>query len=335
MKSLTTAEGKVIATLLAAIGGNESTQVRASGVPRSTYQAIRRRAFMSGWLYERFVPTPEAVGAAGISIEVAQPFAERWADLVREWRRHPDTVVLQASPESLLRVSYYRDQAGEPSDSRKAGYEASRRRSWAVCSSAPNSSIPIYFDFEAAWSTQIGKSATVSYPLGLPKSPSSSELPAWTDIAKLIARPFMVDQSGASIIHASRAYLGRRERKILELGWVAHRVFPSLSDVPPSRGGRAEQFVFLTGGLLPGKALTELLGRLAAAKRITPFLAASGSGRVILGMLAPNPAGGPGAGPSTVALMEEYLEEIEIVRESIDSFLPVVDHRYDRLINRP
>ncbi|MCI4356212.1 MAG: hypothetical protein L3K18_03575 [Thermoplasmata archaeon] len=269
-----------------------------------------------------------------MSIELVQPFAERWANLVRVWRRDPDTVVLQASPETLLRVTYLRDSKVSPADLAQSRAGMSNRRWWEVRSSSDAPNIPIYFDFEAAWSRRIQQPTTVSYPMGLPKSPVGVGRPPQRDIDELVSKPFAVEPDEGSVLRARHLYLARRQRKILELGWVAHRVLPSLPDLPPYRGGRAERFVFLTGSLLAGKSLSELLGRLAHARQITPFLAASGGGRVLLGMLAPSPVRLATAGASAVELVAESLKEIEVVRESVDTFLPVIDHRYDRLTDR-
>ena len=332
MRSLSAAGGRVIATLLAEVPGDESDRIRVSGVPRTTYQAIRRRAFLSGWLYERYVPSPKAVGASGVSISLAQPFSERWAGVVRSWRATPETVVLFASAETLLRVSYDYQPAGGGRGGAPQPDDDWFRRSWTIRVPGVGSSVPVFFDFEGAWARRVGSRTTVSYPQGLPESIPTTAGPNRLELADLLLRPFSTLGSDSPIVRLSGVYLARRQRRLLERGFAAHRVFPSLSDLPPYRGGRAERVVFLSGLLRDGETLERLRGRLDAGRPVAPFLAAEGGGRVLFGMLAPSPAREPSAAPPLLRVFEEALREIEIVREPVDTLFPVVDHRYDRLV---
>jgi len=62
VRGLTDAEARVIAVLLAARPDRERERLRLVTVPRSTYHAIRRRAYDEGWLRDRYVPHPVAFG---------------------------------------------------------------------------------------------------------------------------------------------------------------------------------------------------------------------------------------------------------------------------------
>jgi hypothetical protein len=336
MKSLSAAEARVIAALLAASPGDEATRARRSGVPRTTYQTIRRRALVEGWVQERYVPVPAAVGASRVVFRVAQPFAERRAEVVRRRREQTGVVVLWASPETVLSVSF--EGRAEPSPNSVASPtgdplpDAWLRRSWTISASPGPADLPVYFDYEGAWSRRIGLEAPVSYPQGLPSGPATGPKPTAARLQSLLSFPFQAEPSAGIALRFSVSHLSRSERQILSQGWVAHRVFPALAEIPSYCRGRDERAVLVTANLTAGGSMSRLLSSLYQARRIAPFLAVAAEGRALLAMLSPAPSQGSDAGTPVLGLFEKELRDIEILREPLDTFFPVVDHRYDRLV---
>jgi hypothetical protein len=336
MKSLSAAEARVIAALLAASPGDEATRARQSGVPRTTYQTIRRRALVEGWVQERYVPAPAAVGASRVVFRLAQPFAERRAEVVRRWREQPGVVVLWASPETLLSVSF--EGGAEPGPDAGAGPtetplpDAWFRRSWTIAATPGPAELRVYFDFEGAWSRRIGLEAPVSYPQGLPGGHPTGPKPPQAQLQSLLSFPFQAVPSAGIALRFSPSHLSRGERQILSQGWAAHRVFPALAEIPSYLGARDERVVLVMASLNPGGSMSRLLSSLYLTRRIAPFLAVAADGRALIAMLAPAPGPRSETGPSVLGLFEQELRDIETLREPLDTFFPVVDHRYDRLL---
>src|SRR5271170_3729895 len=106
MKHLTRREAEVIRSLLAAQPGTEVERIRASGLARSTYQSVRRRALEFGWLVERFVPSPALLGAGSVEVSLERPFAEEWGSTALSRERNPSTVYLSLSAQSVLVVEF-------------------------------------------------------------------------------------------------------------------------------------------------------------------------------------------------------------------------------------
>jgi hypothetical protein len=335
MKSLSSAEARVIAALLASSPGDEATRARRSGIPRTTYQTIRRRALVEGWVQERYIPSPAAVGASSVVFRLAQPFAERRAEVVRRWREQPGVVVLWASPETTLSVSFEgRDGPNaSTSPSEPAIPDAWFRRSWTISASPGSAELPVYFDFEGAWSRRIGLKAPVSYPQGLPGGHPTGPKPPLEHLRSLLSFPFQAAPAAGIALRFSPSHLSRRERQIISRGWVAHRVFPALAEIPSYHGARDERAVLVTASLTTGGSMSRVLRSLYQTRRIAPFLAVAAEGRALLAMLAPAPGPRSETGPSVLELFEKELRDIEILREPLDTLFPVVDHRYDRLVS--
>jgi hypothetical protein len=333
---MTAAEAQVIASLLASLDGDERFREQSAGVPRTTYQTVRRRIFDGGWLEDRYVPSAAAVGARSITIRLSQPFAEHHANLVRERRSAFGSVLVWSSPESVFSVSF--DQAGGPND-RVLGSEVRDpipakwlRRTWSITCTPDAVGIPVYFDYEGSWSRRIGRKGSISYPQSIPVSSTQKLSASPSDLATLLARPFSTSGSRPGSLLFSMNYLSRRQRRLIQNEWVKHRVFPVLSEFPPFKGSRDERVVFLTGLLKPGASLLNLRTQLKEQASVTPFLAAQASSRVIMGLLSPAPQVDREKSRSTTDIFQESLREIETVREPLETLLPAVNHRYDRLL---
>jgi len=321
----------VIRVLLADLPGPERHTVREAGVPRTTYQTIRHRAFANGWLKERYIPDPALFGARRIRFIVAQPYAERWNDSVRALRSLEGLVVLWASPETLFGVVLERSSS--------QGWDGLRscesfRHSWTVAPSVPGEGLVAYFDYEGVWSRWTLESEPIAYPRQLPSAKPPAQTISredWIALRGLLVRPFSADPSRSGFTIFSPARLSRHERRLLAEGRISHRVLPDLSEIPPVRGYRPERLAFVVGELRTGWNPRELFGNLIQHARIAPFLYAYDEERVLLSALSPAPARIVEGRASIIATLQEYLQKIEVVREPIDSLFPVIDHRYDKL----
>jgi hypothetical protein len=103
--------------------------------------------------------------------------------------------------------------------------------------------------------------------------------------------------------------------------------------MPPYQGGREERVVFVTGLLRPGRTLGELQSELYLKCSVAPFLSVQGGGRVLVATLSPTPAPLAPRTHSVLGRFQDALHDIEVIREPIDTFFPVLDHRYERLVD--
>jgi hypothetical protein len=331
MRSLTEAEARVIRGLLADLPGPERLQVREAGVPRTTYQVVRHRVFTNGWLKERYIPHPFLLGTKRIRFILAQPYAERWNDSVRALRSMEDIVVMWASPETLFGVVFERSPSRDWDGLRSP---QSFRRYWTVAPGVQGDGLLAYFDYEGVWSRWTLGSEPIAYPRSLPNSAPAVHAAShedWAALRALVVRPFDSGLIRAGFMTFSPARLSNHERRLLADGRVSHRVLPDFSDIPPVRGYRPERLVFVTGEIQPGKNPRTLFGNLVQHARVAPFLYVYDDDRVLLSALSPAPVCIANERASVIAVLQEHLQKIEVVREPIDSLFPVIDHRYDRL----
>ncbi len=319
-------------TLLSDLPGPERHRVQESGVPRTTYQTIRHRAFINGWLKERYLPDPALLGVDRIRFIVAQPYAERWNNSIRALRSQEGLVVLWASPETLFGVVFEQSSQRSPDVLRSP---ESLRRYWTVVSSTRGDGPLAYFDYEGIWSRWTMDSDPIVYPRPLPRAKSpvlATSREDWVAVRDLLARPFGSGSSQPGTVTFRSTHLSRRERRLLADGRISYRVLPNLSEIPPVRGYRPEHLAFIVGDLQPGQNPRELFGNLVQRAHVAPILYAYDDHRVLLMALSPAPARIAKGRTSVVAVLQKHLQKIEVVREMIDSLYPLVDHRYDRLV---
>jgi hypothetical protein len=335
MRSLTAAEIRVIDALLADSASTESERARQAGVPPTTFKTVRRRIFSEGWLYERYLPDPSSLGLGALSVTVAQPFVERYRELVEEFRQLPGTVVLLASPETLVSVTLHRSGAAPtgPVRDRTSAF----RRIWTVHAELADGGAPVYFDFSGAWSARTSAHRDHGYPrpFGRPSGSgarsrrdlSGAEL---VDLLALLRRGPLSEGVSTSLRY-SPVHLPRRQRRLLRRGVATHRVLLNLAEVPAIDGHRDEQVVFVTGRWRARSARPGFSSALLDDVGVSPFLVVHDEARVLVALLSPSPARFTPKG-SLGQTLEQSLNEIEILREPIPTLYPLLDHRYDRLL---
>ncbi len=348
MRPLTDAEARVIATLLAARPDRERERLRQTGIPRSTYYTVRRRAYSEGWLHDRYVPDPSRLGFPYATFLVARPFLDRYADFLNTRPTGPLTeVVLWASPQISLAVFLHK--APDAGAQEVARWERERLLASSLHVTVPLTapSVPVYFDFEGLWDHLAGLDGTSSYPHGLggarPEGTEGTDSHApltphtrWA-FGHLLARPIEAAGRGEDGHMLGAFGLPHSERRLFLNGWVTHRVFLEPSRLPPYMGRAADRVHFISGTPRPGARPERLFEALTANCRVFPFLYVVGENRWLFGALGgSSPEAGPGTGApgrrSVLSTLREALEAIEIVHDASASFSMAVDHRYDLLV---
>ncbi len=343
MRSLTEAEAAVIATLLAARPEHERERLRQLGIPRSTYYAVRRRAYLDGWLKDRYVPDPAYLGRPYATFVIARPFAEHVQDLARPLPKIGTPTILWASPQLAFAVLFH----AEPSE---AGRLVERWRQQQLIASEVSisadvrgPSIPVFFDFEGAWDHMARLSGTIAYPHGLGGRTAVDEEPAplsphtlWA-LSNLLSRPFR-PQAGSEDGHQTGVFgLPFSERRLLTRGWVSYRVLLDPSRVPAYPGRAGDRVFLIVGSPRAGARPETLFARLTRECRVFPFLYIVGSDRWLIGALGgePTPAGAEDdrrERAPVLPTLTEMIEGIQIFQEPLSTLTLFSDHRYDRLL---
>lgn len=345
MRALTDSEARVIAVLLAARPDRERERLRQVEIPRSTYHAVRRRAYEEGWLRDRYIPHPVPLGRPYVTFLLARPYADRLTEFTREVTADDGNVVLWLGAQLAVGVFFHR----KPTDGPRVGARIEKDRSAAppltITVSVDGPSVPVYFDFEGLWCHLAGLEGTLAYPHGLGGSAGATAEEEATDptplsshqqwaIGELLRRPFAAAEQGRGGHLVGPFGLPFSQRRMLAKGWITHRALLEPARLPPYQGRSADQVVLLSGTPKPGARPEELFSTLTRDCRVFPFLFVVGADRWLLGALG---GGGPSTGPdperrAVLPTLRAALEGIEILQESATNFTSPVDHRYERLL---
>ena len=348
MRTLTEAEARVVGSLLASNLVSERERLRRAEVPRSTYHAARRRAYAEGWLRDRYVPNPVEFGWPFVSISLVRPFADHLPSFLDVGSSDPSTVFLEYTPQLALTVGLHPDRASAEQAARRAGASGDAGWSYPLVADLRGPGVPVYFDFEGSFA-HLGEGAgPEGYPQGLGGSSRSSDRPEpelrarrslWGAL-ELAHRPFGVGGDGRPPHLIGPLGLPWGQQKLLNQGWMRHRVLLDPAKLPPIRGRRAEQQVFVTGTLRPDHRAEELFRALTQEARVFPFFFVTADRGILIGAIGRNPSSSvplapPAERPSVMGILRERVEGIEILQDPVEVFQLAVDHRYDRLFPRP
>jgi len=314
-------------------------------VPRSTYHAVRRRAYEEGWLRDRYIPHPVPLSLPWVTFLVARPFADRVDEFGRSIAEDPGNVVLWSGPQTALAVIFHADpkQAKRLLERIASGRLAAPP--WSVTVRVDGPTVPVYFDFEGLWCHLAALEGTLAYPHGLGGSlggpeedddsaPTLSAHQRWA-VGELLRRPFVATDQGRGGHLVGPFGLPFSQRKMLAKGWVTHRTLLDPARVPDHRGKAVDQVVFISGTPKTGARPESLFATLTRECRVFPFLFVVGAERWLLSALGganPSPDAAPGPRRPVLPTLREYLEGIEILQEAARGFVAQVDHRYDRLL---
>lgn len=345
-RTLTESEARVIAVLLAARPDRERERLRTIAVPRSTYHAVRRRAYEEGWLRDRYVPHPVAIGRPFVTFAVLRPFADRFEEVARTVADDPGTVVLWTGAQVALVGSMHARATDAARLLAKVTPALATTPPAAVTVRTDGPTVPVFFDFEGLWCNVVGLPGTIAYPHGLggtadgltgeegTQAPLSSH--QWWAVGELLRRPFVATEHGKGGHLVGPLGLPFSQRRLLQRGWVVHRTFLDPARLPPYQGRAADQVALITGTPRAGARPELLFARLSRESRVFPFLFAVGRDRWLLGAMggsAPLPDALRAVRRPVLPTLREYLEGIEIIQEPATGFRLLVDHRYERLLS--
>lgn len=332
MKELTRSEAIVLRSLLACEDVRESERARRTGLPSRTVEEVRRRCYGEGWVFDRYVPNPVSLRTPLVSFAFARPYADKVLEVTRTFEELDGGVLLWKWPDTLFSVSW--SSAPEELARQESLIAPSSNLTFNLTVDTRKAQVPVYFDFEGSWSRLTGQSGATSYPHSLPGELGPAVVLGGQErmgVTELIRRPFEGPTPGP--LRVSAYFLPRSQQRLLRDGKVQRRTFLDPSAVPPYEGRSVEQIAFTHGSLKPGRSVDGLFGRLAAI-HVTPFLLVSDGTHVLLGAVSPAPSPRPtdGPRPAVLANMEDFLQEIEIVRNRASDLRVIANHRYDRLI---
>jgi hypothetical protein len=345
VRALTESEARVIAVLLAARPDRERERLQQVGIPRSTYHAVRRRAYEEGWLRDRYIPNPVPLGRPFVTFLIARPYADRFPDFSKLVTSTEGNVVLWNGAQLAVAVFFHRAAKDGAKLADKIEKEKLAAAPIVTVVPADAPSIPVYFDFEGLWSHLAGLDGTLAYPHGLggpsddPGEESEAARPVLTPhqtwaLGELLRRPFAAAEQGRGGHLVGPFGLPFSQRRMLAKGWITHRTLLEPARLPPFQGRTADQVVLITGTPKGDARPEQLFATLTRDCRVYPFLFVVGSDRWILGALG---GAGPSAGSSgerrpVLPTLRECLEGIEILQEPASGFSSPVDHRYESLL---
>jgi hypothetical protein len=340
VRALTESEARVIAVLLAARPDRERERLRQVKIPRSTYHAVRRRAYEEAWLRDRYIPHPVPLGRPFVTFVLARPFADRFEEFANFATTDPGNVGLWTGTQVALAIFFQ----ANVTDARRWTTKFEQQRfgpaPQTVSVRADGPTIPVYFDYEGLWCHLVGLEGTLAYPHGLGGGVDEEEVePLLTShrrwaVSELLQRPFKGTEEGQGPHLVGPFGLPFAQRKMLAKGWVDHRTLLDPARLPAYQGKSPDQVVLLTGTPRAGARPELLFSTLTRECRVFPFLMVVGEDRWLVGALGastPPPVAEASRRP-VLATFREFLEGIEIVQEPADRFVARVDHRYERLL---
>lgn len=323
-------EARVLSVLLGASLESEGERIVRSGLPRSTYEDARRRVYGQGIVEDRYVPDPRVFGRRWATAMLVRPYADELSSLVARWSASPDNVLVWRGPESVFAVFLH---AG-PRPEVEGGNFGSGSRQPASASQLTvdlaRPSVPIYFDYEGAWTHVAGVDALWQYPRPLVAEPGVAVSPS--EGSRRVAADLVFrsgpDTSGGRPPHLMGPYaLPRSSRRLVERGWLQWRAFPRLRALKLTDGRGADSVVLVFAGLKEGRSPGALFRELSM-HRSFPFLFMTEGQRVLLGFLATRAAAEASSEGAAGDVLLENLTQVEAHRASIEDLQEVVSHRY-------
>ncbi|MCI4323111.1 MAG: hypothetical protein L3K03_03675 [Thermoplasmata archaeon] len=344
-RALSEAEGLLTQRVLAGEGSGPRSPGSGTEVPRRTRQTVVQRIYQRGWVHDRYVPNPAWIDRPFVTFALAQPYSEEVVRAAQRWRQEAGTVLLWVSPETLFGVFFSRDERSRSRLAEKLRSSVRDRTEILLALDLREQAIPVYFDFEAAWSRVAGLSGAISYPHSLPGvvvDPARSEgEPSGgrnlRPLSELVGTSFPSGRFRSPRLGSSLHIRGNVEQRYLRHGWMERRTFLEPTEVARWVSDFPRRVAFVQGEMLPGATAPALFHALVEECRINPFLYATDHQRVLLATFSQDPGTRrsereiPRAG--VLATLQKSLRGITIVRDSLDSMSTLVDHRYDHLFD--
>jgi hypothetical protein len=310
-------------------------------ISRQTRQSIRRRLLMRDSIKDRFVPDPAALGRPIVSFALAQPFAESLAAATSSWKSEAGAVDIWAFGDCLFGV-FFSSNREDSSLLRARLFKPGKDHTefFLNCDSR-KPMVPVFFDFEAAW-TQVNElHGTVAYPQALPSARPLGGVPPPTlskadrdALCRILGRQNSGGHAPSStgLVHQLRE--GSRERRLHQRGLGQFRTFLDPGACCRWAGNFPEAITFVRGDLVNVKTSPELFHHLVAECKISPFLFATDEATVLFACLARSGSMSTDLSSQPPALIpptiQSFLRQVVVLREPLGQLSPLVDHRYDR-----
>ncbi len=345
---LTEAEARVVWSALALPGAPERDRLAGSGLPSSTYHATRRRAYDEGWLRDRYVPDPIAVGRPIVTFLLGRPYADELGPVVKRWSSIEGNALVWTGTPMVFGVFFHDGRASARRLVSRVSDDARIRDLNALTVDLSETRVPVYFDFEGAWARIAGTKPSAEYPFGLGIGATGPAVPVARRPlperlrgpgAELLERPF--DPAGGGLLRwLGVGGLDRRQRELLEAGYLRLRTFLDAALLPTYEGRRIDQVVLVTGEMRDRLEPTTLLAELRETYLLSPFLFAYDGPRVLLGLLGNSspPTETPDV-PAPAALgavlretLARRMQRVDVYREDVGALRAPVDHRYTSLL---
>jgi len=345
VRALTDSEARVIAVLLAARPDRERERLHQVGIPRSTYHAVRRRAYEEGWLRDRYIPHPVRIGRPFVTFVVARPYADRFSEFTERLAREDGTVFLWTATQIGLAVLFQPRATDGPKLVERLVSGKLVANPLGITVRVDGPAVPVYFDFEGLWCHLAGLAGTIAYPHGLGgplpgAGEDEDDAPApltphqrWA-LSELLQRPFAATEQGKGGHLVGPFGLPFSQRRLLARGWITHRTLLDPAKLPPYQGRTGDQVVIISGTPHAGARPELLFAALTRESRVYPFAFVAGGDRWLLAALGGSTAETSDRSPRRPVLptLREYLEGIEILQEAATEFSAPIDHRYERLL---
>jgi hypothetical protein len=341
MRGVTRAEALLVQELLAGVA--EGSLTRA--IARRTRQTARQRLYVREWVRDRYVPDFAALGRPLLTFAIAAPFSEELFPTLQRWRAQPENVLLWAGTSAVFGVFASPPRPTPPPWHTALFDTPAFETCYVLLADARNASVPVFFDFEAAWVNAVGLPGAVSYPQPVPRGSHSSGAEEEDPLSpseraaamRLVMRPFVPQPPGGPSAPSGGILVGMADRRCLREGRVAFRSFLDPSAVARSITGFPGQCVLLHGSLRAGAHPAGLFHALVSSTAARPFLFATDGQQLLMAALAAPGLRHDGAAPSAATpameVVQRFLSHIVVHREPLDALQTVVDHRYDRLFD--
>jgi hypothetical protein len=339
-RELTEAEAAVVRSLLDSKPTNEQERIRSSGLPPRTYETARARVLGSQLIVERLVPNPSVIGWSSVQFSLSFDAGRRANRMdASRWSDQPGTVLVWEFGGVSAGVTFHRDTNGDGTTG-LSGSDA--RWKFGVIARRGFDSVPVYFDFQGAWSRICGPAGSHRYPHALalgtdrsgPDEVPSLSRPQTRLLQGVVTRPFGGTVGGNDTgLHLGSVVRDLKLRRAIRMGLVERRGF--LDPAVPLRygGWSLNELLFVTGELTGEATAEHLLRQVVDRFRAAPFLFVSDGDLVLMGLCSPAPAS---VRHDRAGSLSEYLSTVlsslRVSRGLVDELSTRVNHRYDRLV---
>ena len=330
MHGLTPAEFHTVRAILDRPQATERERIESSGVPGSTYLTARRRVYSEGWIADRMVPNPGALGCAAVEFDIRRPSLLSRDDLISARLADPACALLWVGVHVVFAINFVQgSHPGAPLES--GGHDPTD--ALLVKVSRDEGCIPVFFDYSGLWRSFGRLGPPPSYPAGL----SFDSTPASPGV--VAAAQEFLESNGSALPGTSRwaviARSSRRHEQAFTGGAVLPRTILDPARVPPNDGRRLGEVIFVWGALRPGSTASGLLAALTSEARVYPFLLAGSGQRVLLAGIGQTKVASSGRLPArsgegqVTPVLHTHLESAQFALEPTESIVPRVHHRYE------